>query len=287
MPNGVAIGSFDSTFLVPRLSTLAALPDVRVEDVSVPEGQAEVSLLAFHVSLSSIYPFPVTLNYATSGGTATAGGDYIAAAGSLTFAPGETLKTVAVSVNGDMTNEATETFNFTLSNVVNANVTRGTAVGTIANDDPPATSGIVTVWRLFLPQLGEHLFTTDLNEYNMLGNGGWSREGIAFRMFDKPGLYAGAPTVPLFRLFDRSTGLHHWTADAHEASVLASQPSWDYEGPIGDLLAGPVTGAVPMYRLVLTGTAFHLWTIDPNEHKTLQTKGWKSEGIVGYVLPQS
>jgi len=59
----------------------------------------------------------VTVDYATADGTATAGDDYEEASGTLTFAEGETTKTIEVTVNGDTDIEDDETFTVNLSNV--------------------------------------------------------------------------------------------------------------------------------------------------------------------------
>ena len=79
----------------------------------------------------------MTVNYATANGTATRRRDYTAAAaGTLTFAPGETTKTVTVAVNGDTLDEADETFTVNLSAATNATIADGQGVGTITDDDP-------------------------------------------------------------------------------------------------------------------------------------------------------
>jgi hypothetical protein len=77
----------------------------------------------------------VTVNYATANGTATAGSDYVAKAGTLTFAPGTTSQTITVTVNGDILIEANETFSVNLSSPTNATLGTATAVVTIVNDD--------------------------------------------------------------------------------------------------------------------------------------------------------
>jgi Calx-beta domain len=95
----------------------------------------------------------VTVQYATADGGATAGSDYQAVGGTLTFAPGETSKTITVPVNGDRLPEPNETFFVNLGNATNATIADGQGVGTIADDDaepaltindvplPRATSG--------------------------------------------------------------------------------------------------------------------------------------------------
>jgi hypothetical protein len=79
----------------------------------------------------------VTVGYATADGTATAPADYTATSGTLTFAPGETAKTVTVAVVGDTLVEGDETFSLVLSGPVNATLGAGQeqATATIADDD--------------------------------------------------------------------------------------------------------------------------------------------------------
>lgn len=78
---------------------------------------------------------PVTVNWATADGTATAGQDYVAASGTLTFSPGETQKTISVTVSGDVVPEPNETFRVVLSGAVNASIADGDGLGTIEDDD--------------------------------------------------------------------------------------------------------------------------------------------------------
>src|SRR5207253_8617271 len=66
----------------------------------------------------------VTVDFATADGTASAGSDYVAHSGQVSFAPGETSHTVSIPIIGDTTPEASETFTVTLSNPVNATLTR-------------------------------------------------------------------------------------------------------------------------------------------------------------------
>jgi hypothetical protein len=82
------------------------------------------------------------VDYATADGTATAGSDYVAASGQLSFAPGETSQPVTVVVNGDGVEESDETFFVDLSNAVNATIGDSLGTGTIIDDDG---TGPVTV----------------------------------------------------------------------------------------------------------------------------------------------
>ena len=80
---------------------------------------------------------PVSVDYATSDGTATAGADYEAATGTLTFAPGEASKSVTVHVTSDAAHEGDETLQLKLSNATGG-ASLGSPAGatvTIADDD--------------------------------------------------------------------------------------------------------------------------------------------------------
>lgn len=120
--------------------TAAAPSELTIEDVQTEEGNSGTSPLAFQVSLSPASAKAVTVRYATSNGTATAGSDYVATSGTLTFAPGQTSQTINVPIAGDLNIEPDETFSVTLSNPVNATIPADTGAGTIRNDDQ-ATPG--------------------------------------------------------------------------------------------------------------------------------------------------
>ena len=100
--------------------------------------------MGFTITLSKSWTTPVTVNYATSNGSATAGQDYNATSGTITFAPGVTSQVVNVGVVGDATVESNETLAVTLSNPSGATISRSSATGTIVNDDvaPPPTVSI-------------------------------------------------------------------------------------------------------------------------------------------------
>lgn len=102
---------------------------------AIDEGNTGTTQVLFTVTLSSASTQTVTVAYATADGTATAGSDYTAASGTLSFAPGELTKTIAVTVNGDTLSEANETILLNLSAPTNANIATGTGTATITNDD--------------------------------------------------------------------------------------------------------------------------------------------------------
>lgn len=112
-------------------------PTVSISDVSVLEGNQGTSTLTFNITQSAVSGFTTSVNYSTANGTATAGIDYIAGSGTVNFAPGEVLKTVAVTVNSDLVPEIDETLFVNLSAPVNLTISDGQGVGTILDDDNP------------------------------------------------------------------------------------------------------------------------------------------------------
>ncbi|MEY2400307.1 MAG: hypothetical protein QOJ08_418, partial [Ilumatobacteraceae bacterium] len=111
-------------------------PNISITDRSISEGNTGTKSATFTVSLSSVFGGTVTVSYGTADGTATAPSDYVAKAPTmLTFTPGQTSKSITVTINGDQTIEPAETFLVNLSSPVNAAITDGQGKGTITNDD--------------------------------------------------------------------------------------------------------------------------------------------------------
>ena len=117
--------------------TIPGPPGLSVADARVYE--AADATVDFAVSLGRVSSSTVTVDYETSDDSstnaATAGSDYTATSGTLTFAAGETSKTVSVAVLDDSHDEGEETFTLTLSNPTGGNawLEDATATGTIEN----------------------------------------------------------------------------------------------------------------------------------------------------------
>ena len=116
-------------------ATVPGPPGLSVADAHVEE--AAGATVDFAVTMSRASASTVTVDYATADGSATAGADYTATSGTLTFAPGETAKTVSVPVLDDAHDEGEETFTLTLTNPSGGNawLEDATATGTIENSD--------------------------------------------------------------------------------------------------------------------------------------------------------
>ena len=113
-------------------SSPSGLPALVIDDVTVAEDGGSAP---FTVSLSRPTSGAVTVAYETADWTATAGSDYTAASGTLTFAPGETRKTIAVPVLVDDEEEGAEIFTVRLSDARNAALADPEGTGTIRDDE--------------------------------------------------------------------------------------------------------------------------------------------------------
>ena len=134
-----AICTADNRVLSSTLTaTVQGPPALNVADSRAEEG--EDATLDFVVTLSRAAAGTVSVDYATADGSATAGEDYTATNGTLTFNAGETTETVSVPLLDDVVNDGGETFTLTLSNPSGAWIEDGEAVGTIENNDPLPTA---------------------------------------------------------------------------------------------------------------------------------------------------
>ena len=129
--------------------------------ISVTEGNSGTTDATFTIHLSAAYDVPVSVNYSTFEGdtdfpywgyygyyaappAATAGSDFEAKTGAVTFAPGETTKTVTVAVKGDVSaDEEVEYFSLNLTDSPDATLTHRHAVGIIHDDEPRVSVGDV------------------------------------------------------------------------------------------------------------------------------------------------
>jgi Ca2+-binding RTX toxin-like protein len=135
----------------------AAPPALSIDDVAMTEGDAGTTTAVFTVTLTPTSTSLVTVDYSTCGvgcnaaATAEKGEDYEMAKGTLTFSPGQSVETVAVTIYGDVEIEPDEVYYVNLLDPVGATRARKTGVGTILNDDtgsgPPTCNGQwATIW---------------------------------------------------------------------------------------------------------------------------------------------
>lgn len=117
-------------------STYPVAARMSISDVRVNEGNSGTTPAVFSVTLQPPNAvLTATVHYQVTGLTATAGADFIASEGTLTFRAGETLKTITVPIIGDTLNEGNEIFVVQLTDPVNAVLDQDLAIGTIVDDD--------------------------------------------------------------------------------------------------------------------------------------------------------
>jgi hypothetical protein len=150
-PTGGSVTAVAPTVHTVTITDDDPVPSLSIGDASVTEGDTTDVTMTFTVTLGAASGQTVTVNYATANGTAVAPADYTAiATATLSFAPGQTSRTIAVTIRSDSVDEADETFTVNLSAPVNATIADGTGIGTIrdAADDvpPPADDGGAFGW---------------------------------------------------------------------------------------------------------------------------------------------
>ena len=113
---------------------------ISISDPTITEGDSGTLTAIFTLTLSAPSGQPVSVSFATADGTASAASDYVARTTStLTFLPGQTSRAIGVSVNGDLVQEPNETFFLNLTNPVSVILADVQGVGTILDNNDPAT----------------------------------------------------------------------------------------------------------------------------------------------------
>jgi hypothetical protein len=130
----VLLGYYDLLQGDLKVAWLGVPQGIAIGDVTTQEGHAGQTLALLPVTLPGAAN--ATVDFTTADGTATAGADYLATSGTLTFTPGSAVQMVTVSVLGDLQPEADETFRVLLSNAQGAPLADGEGVGTIDDDEP-------------------------------------------------------------------------------------------------------------------------------------------------------
>jgi uncharacterized repeat protein (TIGR01451 family) len=231
-------------------------------------------------------PIPAGSSYVwTSSACALAAGTVTCSAGSIAVgASAVFILVVRPAAAGSITNNASVSAASDPPGAFDAS-----SLNVIVNATPP---GVATLrYRLYSPVTLEHHFTTDQNEYNVLGTyiGTWVQEGTVGKVLDNPGSFNGVTATPYYRLYDTLTRWHHWTTDPNEYYILSQFPAiWNAEGVDGYILPTNTAGATQLYRLLYPYVAggLHHWTIDANEYSVLTSpsRGWIGEGGAGFVI---
>ena len=145
----------------PAMPGFQCVPRASAADATVAEGNSGTATVDIPVTLDNPSPSTVTIAFQTQDGTATAGADYTATSGTLTFNPGQQSKVVSVPVSGDTAFEPDETLTVKLSAPSNATIADDSGTATITNDDAqpadltkPVASGLRLRPSSFRPRTG-------------------------------------------------------------------------------------------------------------------------------------
>ena len=234
--SGSTLGTLSLSFEVLAPAALS------VADARAEEGTD--ATLDFAVTLDRESTGTVTVEYATSDGTAVAGSDYTATSGTLTFQPGETEKTVSVPVLEDDHDEGSETLTLRLSNAQGARIADGEATGTITNDGAIPEAWLARFGRTVTGQVLEAVEArlavprTPGAEARLAGRAlpSWRSEGAAG---------AGAEAAAAER------------REEEARAALASMTAWLAQMDAGDAGPEPESRALTQ-RDFVTGTSFAL-----------------------------
>lgn len=142
-----------------------------------------------------------------------------------------------------------------------------------AEEQAQASTAYVTMYRLYNPNSGEHLYTKDSNEVSVLTKIGWKKEGEAWK--------AAKSGTAVYRLYNPNNGDHHYTLDKNEYNTLG-KIGWRKEGVAWYSDSNKGVAVYRLFNPSQTGAGSHHYTTDKNEYKVLKTKGWNQEGISWY-----
>jgi hypothetical protein len=204
-PVNATLGQAQGTAALVDDDGIIGTPVLSVAGGQVDEAAGEA---VFTLRLDRASTEPATLDFGTEDGTATAGLDYTAIAGSLTFAPGQVLKTLRVPILDDRIPETAETFTLNLRNVVGATPAAASAGATIADND----SGILSVSHIVVDESAEAaVFTVSLDRASTgtvrvdyasadgTATAGSDYTAVADTLVFAPGETARTVSVPLIR----------------------------------------------------------------------------------------
>ena len=251
----------------------AGAPPVGVSPARAAE--APGAALVFRVSLGKAADNPVTVDYATLDGTATAGEDYTAVSGTLTFAPGERIRRIKVPVLDDAHDEGEETLELTLSNASGAwlNARAASATGTIENADPLPKAWLGRFGRtgaVHIVDILDSRFDAAAPTGDRLVLGGRAVELAALRAgAGGQGVADGDPVShwmpePVRHDGEEAGGVRH---DGELADQMAPPPAGEsadatvLERALWQTLTHP--GALDMDKRFLSQSSFHMSLTDP------------------------
>ncbi|KAL0945266.1 hypothetical protein HGRIS_000777 [Hohenbuehelia grisea] len=138
----------------------------------------------------------------------------------------------------------------------------------------------IPLFRAGNPQLRNHFYTTDYNEFwYMVMERKYLNDGYAGRLYDTHDRY----TVPVYRLYNQWTYDHFYTTSEWERDDYISSRGYQYERVAGYILPSDICSGIPLFRLISRAKT-HFYTTNPKErYEAVTYQGYAYEGILGYV----
>jgi DNA-binding beta-propeller fold protein YncE len=202
----------------------------------------------FKVTSTTASTLPLTVDYATTDGTAVAGRDYVASSGTLTFAPGVTSEAIRVPLLDDGVPQSGLNFTLTLSNPIAATLARSQATGSITDSDAAAKFYVVNDAT---PSLGG---TNTVYKYQALGTE-QAPYGLSLYHLDPRGVAANA------------AGTTEWVVDANK-NVYVYSPGGSL---LGSWSANGLSSSAQLTGITTNGT--DVWLVDSYADKVYKYTG--------------
>ncbi len=139
-------------------------------------------------------------------------------------------------------------------------------------------------------------FNPQDTSYSAWGASGWDNQAVfddhgnplqslkAFKQVISQKHSSSVTKIPVYRVYNRYSGLHHYTTDKDECESLVKL-GWRYEGVSFNSASGSADGAVAVYREYNPYDGNHNWTANLEEHRKLVRLGWHDEGLAWYAYP--
>ncbi len=249
----------------------AAIPSLSITNVTANEGNSGTTPFVFTVNLSPASTQQVTVAYATSNGSATAGSDYQSATATLTFVSGVTSQPVTVLVSGDVVNEANETFTVTLSGATNAAIGTATGTGTIVNDD-----GVLPSVSITSPTAG-----ATVSHVVQIAATANANAGVTGVEFFADGVSLGIDTTAPYTMGWNSTtaanATHTLTAVARDGagnqatsapvSVTSMNPAFVNETVVPGITSATTMVFLPDGRMLVGELVNKIWVVQPGANQ--------------------
>jgi hypothetical protein len=136
MPVGAAIDDGSGMATITNDDAAQAAPSLAINDVTVTEGSMGTKTVSFTVTRSGSTVGTTAVTYQTMNGSAVAGSDFTGVGpATLSFAPGDTAKTVPITIIGDTQVEQNEFFYVMLTSYTGVTISKSMGTATIVNDD--------------------------------------------------------------------------------------------------------------------------------------------------------